>query len=67
MTRKPIITDELIAYLDEVFPDRLPEKPLGEFGFGELFGAAKVIRHLKRIRDEQRENMLTTQLIKGDN
>lgn len=54
----PPISDKLIAYLEATYPEYLPNKYEGEFQMGKLFGAAYVVRHLKSIRDEQREDML---------
>lgn len=59
--RKPQITDELIAYLDAIYPDKLPAKYGGEFSIGKLLGEVSVVRHLKNLHAEQRENIL-----KGD-
>lgn len=59
----PQISDELITYLEQVFRDQLPRDYLGEFDMGTLFGKVEVVRHLKMIRDTQRENMLSNQLM----
>lgn len=58
----PQITDELIAYLETIYPDKLPSDYRGEFAIGKLLGEVSVVRHLKMLRDEQRENMLSNQL-----
>lgn len=60
--RKPHISDELIDYLEKILPDKLPRNFPGEFMMGKLFGEVSVVRHLKALRDEQRENMLSSQL-----
>lgn len=66
--RYPIVTDELINYLDRIYSDKLPSEYRGEFAMGKLLGEVSVVRHLKMIRDEQRENMLGSQLsLFGDN
>lgn len=63
----PHISDELIAYLEAKFPDRLPAYRKDEYELGRLVGAVDVVRHLKMARDLQRENILETTnvLLKG--
>lgn len=58
MTKEPLITDELITYLESRFPDRLPPSRKDEYELGKLVGAVDVVRHLKSVRDKQRENIL---------
>lgn len=62
MESKPHIDDALIDYLDKIYPDHLPSNYRGEFELGKLLGEVSVVRHLKMIRDEQRENMLSAPL-----
>lgn len=58
----PPISDELIKYLESIYPDHMPSMFRGEWAMGTLYGEVSVVRHLKRVRDEQREDMLGTQL-----
>jgi hypothetical protein len=48
----PLITPELIDYLDYVFPDRAPspDQPADV-----IYGSVSVVRHLKMKFDEQEE------------
>lgn len=56
--KTPQISDELISYLEYMWPDKLPDRYDGEFNIGQRFGAAATVRHLKMLHAEQRENML---------
>lgn len=49
----PPITDELVAYLDEVFPDTAvaPQMPDAAIHYG----AVAVVRHLKMVKGEQEQ------------
>lgn len=58
MTKEPLITDELITYLEHKFQDKLPVERKDEYELGKLVGAVSVVRHLKSVRDRQRENIL---------
>lgn len=62
----PQISDELIAYLEAIYPDKLPASFGGEFSFGVRVGEVSVVRHLKAKRDEQRENMLQYSLLENE-
>lgn len=60
--RKPTISDELIRYLDEICPDKAPDIAVDERKLWATVGAVGVVRHLKILHHEQRENMLTGDL-----
>jgi hypothetical protein len=49
----PAIPRELIGYLAEVFPNKLPEEVLSEARMGELIGQQNVLRHLQAKCSEQ--------------
>lgn len=59
----PIITEELITYLSGQFPDRaLDAVNLTDTERSIWFraGQVAVVRHLKRVMDDQQENILTS-------
>lgn len=50
----PQIPRDLMEYLQEVFPDKLPEQPFGApEALAALIGQQQVIRHLKTHFDRQ--------------
>lgn len=57
-SKSPIITPELIDYLERMFPDRCPEPMDPERNIWMAAGAVGVVRHLKRLLEEQEENIL---------
>lgn len=54
----PYITDELLDYLQRLYPDRSPEPDASDRAIWMSRGAVGVVRHLTAIHKEQRENML---------
>ena len=54
----PFITDELLDYLQRIYPDRCPEPTQSERDIWISRGAVGVVRHLSAIHKEQRSNML---------
>ena len=54
----PSISRDLLDYLAEVFPDKLPETGCPEGRLGELIGQQKVIRHLKAQFAEQQKDAM---------
>jgi hypothetical protein len=61
--RIPIITQDLVDYLDRLYPERSPE--LGE-GTDTLYfrgGQRSVVRCLRRLLEEQDENITDTKVI----
>ena len=54
----PYITDELLDYLQRLYPERSPEPDQSERVIWMNRGAVGVVRHLAAIHKEQRENML---------
>jgi hypothetical protein len=57
--KRPYFTDDHLAYLDRMFPDRLPELKDDERRIWFNRGTVEVIRHLKRLREEQDELIIT--------
>lgn len=56
----PYIEDGLLQYLERAFPDRAPDPDESDRKIWMNRGAVDVVRHLKRLHTEQRENMLGT-------
>ena len=55
---KPHISPELIAYLQELFPDKAPDINANERDIWASVGAVRVVRHLTALYDEQVEHQL---------
>ncbi|CAB4124681.1 hypothetical protein UFOVP63_21 [uncultured Caudovirales phage] len=55
----PLITDALLDYLQKLHPEKAPEPSQSDREIWINRGAVGVVRHLQRIHQEQRENMLT--------
>lgn len=56
--RVPPIPEDLMAYLSEVFPDRLPHPETPEMEVRLLMGQQQVIRHLRTKYDAQNKTIL---------
>lgn len=54
----PFITDELLDYLQRLYPDRSPDPTQSERDIWINRGAVGVVRHLTAVHKEQRSNML---------
>jgi len=54
----PVITDELINYLDRLYRDVSPEPSMTDREIWMHRGAVGVVRNLKLLRDKQRETVL---------
>jgi len=54
----PFIEDGLLDYLQRLYPDKAPEPDETERQIWMNRGAVGVVRHLKLVYDQQRENML---------
>ena len=53
--RPPILTKEIIAYLEEVYPDKAPDLSMEEKEIWFTAGQVSVVRHLKdqyRLQEE---------------
>lgn len=57
-TKLPFIEDGLLDYLQRLYPDTCPEPSQTEREIWMSRGAAGVVRHLRMLHKEQRENML---------
>jgi hypothetical protein len=56
---QPPISEQLLEYLRHVFPDRCPDENTPDRKVWMNAGAASVVRHLERLRNEQLESSLT--------
>ena len=54
----PYVEEGLLDYLQRLYPDKAPEPDETERQIWINRGAAGVVRHLKLVYDQQRENML---------
>lgn len=59
-TDAPHVSDTLLAYLEEKFPDRLPRRSTSAEGMHELIGQQKLLDHLRTVNKAQREAQLTS-------
>lgn len=50
---KPTITPHLIEYLEEVYPDRLPQSEFDRKYIDQKMGEQNVIRHLRSLMQMQ--------------
>jgi len=56
--KTPFIEDGLLEYLQRLYPDQAPEPHQTDREIWINRGAAGVVRHLKMLHKEQRENIL---------
>lgn len=54
----PYVEESLIKYLEKIFTDKCPEPSETDREIWMNRGAVGVIRHLKRLHQEQNENSL---------
>lgn len=54
--RCPHLSDELIRYLDHVFPDQAVDPQVKDPAVA--YGNAQVVRHLKQVKQNQEEEPL---------
>ena len=64
MIKKPRISEEVIKYLDELFPDKCPNLEDNEKQVWFKSGQASVVKHLKQLLDDQNKNILNNNIIK---
>ena len=55
MTKKPIISKEVIGYLDEIFPDKCPDIKMTEKEVWFQAGQRSVVNHLTKEKQVQEE------------
>jgi len=55
----PQITPELIEYLEGICPDRCPDLSTPEREIWFRAGKADLVRHLRRVFDDQNETVLS--------
>jgi hypothetical protein len=56
MTKKPRINEEVIKYLDEIFPDKCPNIEDNEKQVWFKAGQRSVVNHLIKENKQQEEN-----------
>lgn len=56
----PFISDEILAYLSRVFPDKCPEKGTKMEDVWYAAGQASVVRHLRQARERYVDQQLET-------
>lgn len=59
MSQIPMIDKTLIDYLSRMYPDVSPELTMSEREIFFRRGAVDVVRTLKRIHDDQNDNILS--------
>lgn len=57
--RLPFISDELLQYMERLYPDKAPEPDQTDRVIWMNRGEVGVLRHFRRLHQEQRENMMT--------
>jgi hypothetical protein len=55
-----LITQELLDYLEQQFPNKSPELNDSERTIWFKAGQSSVVRYLKQLNDEQNNNILST-------
>jgi hypothetical protein len=58
-----LITQELLDYLEQKFPDKSPELNDNERTIWFKSGQSSVVKYLKQLKDEQNNNILSTSTI----
>lgn len=57
MVKQPVISKDLIAYLDQAFPASVPEEPVSDtHGINVLVGRRQVVEHLRGLYTQQEED-----------
>ena len=59
MISRPALSRELVAYLQQVFPNRLPPITTTDRELGALIGQQQVINHLAGVLAEQEQDLLS--------
>lgn len=49
MRKPPPVSPKLVKWLEEVHPDTLPTRPLGNFELGRKVGQQDIIRKLRKV------------------
>lgn len=55
LIRCPEVSEVLVEYLQQVFPNRLPPLNTDEKKLGSLIGQQEVIEHLRSVVEQQKE------------
>lgn len=62
MATAPLISQQLLDYLDEVYPDKMPDVTVPIDEVRAMSGSVRVVRKLKQLfRDQQNSRAKTTQ------
>lgn len=59
MRPAPLVSQELLDYLDSRFPDKCPDVSTSMDEVRALAGAQRVIRHLRQVHNDQTKVALT--------
>ena len=57
LSKTPIITDAMIDWLDELWPDRMPDPSDDPLLIQRKIGEVNVVRRVKRERDKQMKRL----------
>lgn len=63
----PNIPEDLLKFLDETYPERCPDPQSSERQIWMQVGARSVVRHLKRLYQEQNDNLMESTNVLGQN
>jgi hypothetical protein len=62
MASPPIISQQLIDWLDEIYPDKCPDVTMPIDEVRAMAGSVRVVRKIKQVhRDQQKARASTTQ------
>ena len=51
--KQPAIDPKLLEYLEQVFPDQVPDPQMSDREVWQTVGSVKVVRHLRPLYDKQ--------------
>jgi hypothetical protein len=51
--KKPPLSEGLIKFLEETYPDTIPRQELTPFEMGKLVGQRDVVEHLKSLYEQE--------------
>ena len=51
--KQPAIDPKLLEYLEQVFPDQVPDPQMSDREVWQTVGSVKVVRHLRHLYDKQ--------------
>lgn len=65
MENLPVVPQDLLEALDKQFPERCPDPGWSDREIWMRVGERRVVRYLKRIFEQQNENVLRTTHVHG--